>query len=181
MTHRRSAKTLQRLALAAALLWPLAAQAEKADRDKKIVVEALEFERDQKNGFASFSGEVKVVQGTLEVSGDHATVQEDAEGNQTIVMRGRPVRFKQKLDGDAGMLNGRADRVDYFSKTGEAKFAGNAWIKTDSDEINGDLLTYNTQTEIYRAVGMSKVNQTRQKVRMEITPKPRPAEGAVKP
>lgn len=180
MTHPRR-QALERLALAAALLWPLAAHAEKADRDKKIVVEAQEFERDQKNGFTSFKGDVKVVQGTLEVMGDHATIQEDGEGNQTLVMRGQPVRFKQKLDGDGGTLNGRAERLDYSSKSGEAKFAGSAWIKTDSDEINGDILTYNTQTEIYRAVGGSKITPGKPRVRMEITPKKRPDAEAAKP
>jgi lipopolysaccharide export system protein LptA len=96
------------------------------------------------------------------------------------------VRFRQKLEAAAGWMDAHADRLEYDSKSGDVRLLGNAWLKKGGDEITGNLVTYNTNTEIYRAEGgktavAGNQNNDGGRVHIVIQPKAQAAQTQAKP
>ncbi|TDR81605.1 lipopolysaccharide transport periplasmic protein LptA [Paludibacterium purpuratum] len=146
----------------AALLIPLAltaplAHAEKADADKPIQISADRASLDQLKGITQWDGAVVVIQGTLLMHSDHLTVTRDAQGNQTMVATGKLVTFRQKADDTPEKKNvwidGQANRIDYSTVNHTAVLTTNARVKKDTDLLIGDVIVYNTETQIYQSQG----------------------------
>lgn len=145
------------LALMLGLAVPVAAHAEKADRDKPIQITADRGSLDQKRGITEWDGAVVVTQGTLQVHADHVRVTRDAQGNQVMVATGRLVTFRQKADDNGDhkqvWIQGQASRVDYNTVSHTAVLTTNARVKKGDDLLIGDVITYNTETQVYQSMG----------------------------
>lgn len=134
------------------------AHAEKADRDKPINITGNTGSADQLKGIAVFDGNVVVIQGTLTLNSDHLVVTKDAQGNQTMQATGKLVTFRQRADsktrdGKEEWINGQALRVDYNTQTHMVILTGNARVKKGEDLLIGEVITYNTETQIYQSQG----------------------------
>lgn len=125
----------------------------ESDRNQPIEIEADQGTLDQKNQSTTFSGNVIVKQGTLNIRADKVTVVRDAASQQLMTADGKPVRFSQTLDANKGTVNGQANKVEYSSATGLVKLTGNAKVVRGGDKAEGALITYNTRTEIYTVNG----------------------------
>lgn len=158
------------------------AHAEVADGYKAIHAAANASDHDQKNGRHVLSGKVEITQGTLSLNCDQAVLQETKDGEQTVHAEGKPVKFRQKMEGQNVWLDGKADKLDYDSKSGEVVLAGNAWVKRGDDETNASTITYNTTTEVYRTIGSTSPAAGEDgRVKMVIQSKKKPVESAAKP
>ncbi|PHV10657.1 lipopolysaccharide transport periplasmic protein LptA [Chitinimonas sp. BJB300] len=165
--------------LLAALLAGLAvlpAQAELTDRTQKIHIDAGGGSRDAKNGFSILEGGVKLTQGTLSLKAESATLKELPSGDQQIKAQGNQVEFRQKLEGDRGWLDGKANQLEYDSQSGDVRLLGQAWLKISGDEISANNISYNTQTERYKAEGSPAQKGGNGRLRMVIQPQVSPAE-----
>ncbi|QDQ26406.1 lipopolysaccharide transport periplasmic protein LptA [Chitinimonas arctica] len=175
-------RNLSTLCLGAFLLLAPQARAELADSEKPMLVEAGRGGLADKAGRAVLEGGVKMTQGTLSVDADQAVIQKQADGEQTVHAEGRPVKFRQRMEGQQGWLDARAAKLDYDSGSGNVKLVGNAWLKHGEDEISGSVITYNTHTEIYSAEGgPATANGETGRIKMIIQPKKKPAESPAKP
>jgi lipopolysaccharide export system protein LptA len=171
--------------LVAALL-ACAVHAEHGDRLQAMHVDANSGEVDEKQGLRRLIGDVRVNQGTLSFTADVANIYQHPDGSKNMISEGRPVRFKQKLDGTSDWVNGHANRVEYDSKSGELRLIGDAWFEKGGDTMSGNLVTYNTVTEKYTgdggkaSAGAAKADGGR--VHIEYQPERQaPAKGAGKP
>jgi lipopolysaccharide export system protein LptA len=176
----------QRLAAVLLALSALVAHAELADRNLPIHVDADSGEANEKTGLRTLAGDVQVTQGTLSLFADRATLLEQADGSQKVMGEGHPVRFRQKMEARAEWLDAHADRLEYDSHSGDVRLLGNAWLKKGGDEITGNLVTYNTTSEIYRAEGGKTAVAGSQpseggRVHIVIQPKQQAAQGTAKP
>lgn len=140
------------LALLLSAITP-AALAEKADSSKPIEVNADSAALDQKQGINVFEGNVIVNQGTLSLRADKTVATRDAGGRQKLVATGSPVQFRQKLDGQREYVDGRAARVDYDSASNTVVLTGKAVVTRGKDMVSGDVISYNTVTEVYQVKG----------------------------
>lgn len=167
--------------LASLLISP--AMAELADRSKPIHIDAGSGSRDERNGLSVLEGGVTLEQGTLSLKAERATLQQQPSGDQQVRAQGRPVEFRQKLEGGRGRLEARAEKLEYDSKTGDVKLIGQAWLKSGGDEISASSINYNTQTEQYRAEGGTPTAAGSDgRLRMVIQPRIKPeAAGSDKP
>jgi lipopolysaccharide export system protein LptA len=154
------------LALLLGLTTPLA-HAEKADREKPIQISADRGSLDQMKGITEWDGAVVIIQGTMLVHADHVRVTRDAQGNQVLVATGRVVTFKQKAD-DTGdhkvvWIEGQASRVDYTTINHTVVLTTNARVKKGDDLVIGDVIVYDTETQVYqsRGGGAGTVNKGR--------------------
>ena len=143
-------------ACCAALVQP--ALAEKADREKPIEITADTGMLDQLKGITVWRGNVIVIQGTLKVEADEVTVTRDGQGNQTLVAFGKPVKFRQKMDDKNEYIEGEGSRVDYTTINNLAILTGNARVKRGGDLVVGNVITYNTSTEVYEVKGGGPAN-----------------------
>ena len=141
------------LAAAIACLTTVQVRAELNDRNQKIHIDAGGGSRDARTGLSTLEGGVKLTQGTLSLVAERATLQELPSGDQQIKAQGRQVEFRQKLEGKSDWLEGKADQMDYDSRSGDVRLQGKAWLKVSGNEISASTITYNTQTELYKAEG----------------------------
>jgi lipopolysaccharide export system protein LptA len=171
-------------ALVLASLFVLAprAQAEKGDRFKPLNVEAdLPGKIDLLNQFVVFNGNVVVTKGTMTIRAARIEVRESADGYHTAVAFGSPgqhATFRQKRDVADEYIAGNAERLEYDGKTEVIRFVGNASVRRlrgteTGDEISGNLVTYDSTTEVFNVSGGAPATAANPggRVRATLTPK----------
>jgi lipopolysaccharide export system protein LptA len=122
----------------------------KTDSEQPIQIEADSATADQKNMVTVFTGDVVVTRGSIIVHASKADANQDADGNKTVHLTGSPVTFEQMND-DGEKTEGQCNDFVYSTKTNIAILTGRARVKKGDNEVIGDKLTYNTQTQIYSA------------------------------
>jgi lipopolysaccharide export system protein LptA len=146
------------LLLAAAPL----ARAEKADRYKPLNVEAdLPGKIDLLKQFVVFNGNVVVTKGTMVIRAARIEVRETPDGYHTAVAigsPGKPATFRQKRDGVDEFIEGEAERLEYDARTETVRFVTRASVRrlrgaTVADEISGNLVTYDSLSEVFSVSG----------------------------
>ncbi len=168
------------LALLAATGAP--ARGEKADRFKPLNVEAdLPGKIDLLNQFVVFNGNVVVTKGTMTIRAARIEVRESPDGYHAAVAIGSPgqhATFRQKRDAPDEWIEGDAERLEYDGKSDVIRFVNNAsWRRlrgaTLSDEIAGNLITYDSATEVVNVSGGAPATAANPggRVRAVLTPK----------
>jgi lipopolysaccharide export system protein LptA len=167
------------LALILCLL-ALPARAEKGDRDKPINIEADRVQVDDVKQESIFTGNVQITQGTLIIRGDRVIVRQDKQGFNYGIAFGGPkaqAYFRQKRDGVDEFVEGWADRLEYDGRKETVQFFTRARLLRGADEVRGDFMVYEMQTEVFRVVGGGKGaatgNNPDGRVRAVIQPKPK--------
>ena len=154
--------------LAAGLMLASAnASAAKADRAEKIHIQADQGNFDQKSSTGVYIGNVIVTQGTMVLRSDKLTIRQDDQGNQFSQGQGNPVKFKERAD-DGTWITAESLRYDYNGQTGLLTLIDKANVHKDQDEVIGDLITYNLNTDQYEAKTTGKSGG---RVNITITPK----------
>lgn len=138
--------------LLAMLLSPCV-QAELADRDKPVNIEADRLSIDDKKKESVFEGNVTMTQGTLTLRADRVFVRQDAEGFNHAIAFGRPASFKQKREGTDEYIEGFAERMEYDGKQDKVQLFTHAHVKKGIDEVKGDYISYDAVTEYYQVIG----------------------------
>ncbi len=140
--------------MAAGWLWlATPVLAERADRDKPVHIEADTVRMDDQQRLAVYEGKVILTQGTLRVQADRIEVRQDAEGFFNGAAVGKPVHFRQRLDGGRDWVEAWANRVEYDARKEQLRLIGEAWLKKGEEELRGDLITYDARSELYQASG----------------------------
>lgn len=149
-------------AMLAAVLHSPAAWAEKADRTKPMVIEADKpATADMQRQVVVFSGNVQIVQGTLQIRADRVEVREARDGFRSATATsapGQPVTFRQKRDGVEEFVEGNAERIDFDGRVDTVRLSGNAQVRrvrgaAVADEISGQLITWDNTTEVFNVEG----------------------------
>ncbi|HXS52002.1 MAG TPA: lipopolysaccharide transport periplasmic protein LptA [Usitatibacter sp.] len=139
--------------LAAMFLTALPAPAEKADREKEIVVNADKLTADDAKKTSTFSGNVIVTQGTMRMTAATVTVKEDPQHHKYYVANGNPVTFRQKLDNADEWVEGYAQRAEFDDRNDMLRLYDNARVKRDQNEITGNFISYDMRRELAEVTG----------------------------
>ena len=139
--------------LAATFLAAPPTAAEKADREKEIVVNADKLSADDAKKTSTFSGNVVVTQGTMRMTAAVVTVKEDAERHKYYVANGNPVTFRQKLDNSDEWVEGYAQRAEFDDRNDMLRLYDNARVKRDQNEIAGNFISYDMRRELAEVTG----------------------------
>ena len=132
------------------------AYALQSDSKQPIQIEADQGSLDQHNQSTTFTGNVIIKQGTLNIRAGSVNVSRNDKGEQFMKASGSPVRFSQTLDDNKGTVNGQANNVTYSSAINLVTLTGNAKVQRGGDVAEGAVITYNTKTEVYTINGSSK-------------------------
>ena len=160
MRRRMNAKPLLLAAALCVGIWP-AAQAERADRDKPMNIEADHLVHDDAKQSSTFSGNVHMTKGTIVMRGARLVVTQDTAGNQNGVLYadgGKRGFFRQKREGLNEFMEGEAQTIYYDSQQDTARLVGQAEIRRLmgeklADQINGNVIVYNSVTEVFTVDG----------------------------
>jgi len=145
----------------AALILALPAQAERADRDKPVNLEADRITVDDVKKVHVFEGNVILTQGTLMITTEKLVVTQDSEGFQKGVATGGSgglARFRQKREGKDEYVDGRAERIEYDGKAEKSELFVRAYLKSGLDEVRGQYVSYDGKSESYIVSGGTSAN-----------------------
>ena len=137
---------------------PLAARAERADRDKPTQVEADAMHYDDVRQTNVFTGRVTLTRGTLVIRADRILMRQDPDGYQSATATGEPATFRQKRDGGDFYIEGRARELEYDGKAELLRLRDRARLtRLDgtrvTDEVHGGLIVYDARREIFTVDG----------------------------
>lgn len=170
-----------------ALSFVSAADAEKADRLKPLNVEAdLPSKIDLLRQFVTFSGNVVATKGTIVIRAARVEVRESADGYHTAVAYGsaqQHATFRQKRDVPGEWIEGDGERIEYDSKSEVVRFITSASVRrlrdnAPADEIAGNLVTYDSDTEVFNVSGGAAATPTNPGGRVRVILSPREGSAA---
>ena len=155
------------LLIAAAMTIAGAALARTSDRNQPLDVEATSTDCSASaNGPCTFSGNVHIVQGTLDIRAAHADIRRGGGDIQRVLLTGSPALMKQQMD-DGALINARAAKVDYDLATDTVVFTGNAFIEQPGQSsISSERIVYNMKSGQVQGGG-----QGAGRVKMTLLPK----------
>ena len=129
------------------------AAAERADREKEIVVVADRTLGDDKSKVLTLEGNVVVTQGTMRITAARVTIREDGQQNKLYVATGSPVTFRQKRDKVDEWVEGFAERAEFDDRNDVLKLYSRARVKSNQNEITGDFISYDMRREVAEVSG----------------------------
>lgn len=155
------------------------AMAERADRKKPLYLEAdratvEDVNRKEATRVSIFTGNVILTQGTMRISADKVIMKEDLNGFKQATAIGDLVSFRQKRDGLDEYVEGWSERAEYDSKTDKIELFRQARLKRGSDEVQGDYISYDMNTEFFKVISSKErgdVAGPDKRVRITIQPK----------
>ena len=143
-------------------LWALA-----SDRDQPIEIEADELEVREQEGISIYQGNVKLVQGSLEINADRVVIHFNEANELTLMeMTGTPATLRQ-LDDNQQEMWGEAKQIDYTQSKSLLELRNSARLRQAGDIIESDLIRINTESSSLQAGSM----ESDQRVKMLIQPK----------
>ncbi len=137
------------------------AQAEKADRDKPMNIEADALRYDDAKQVSIFTGQVVLTKGTILIRGGKLEVRQDPQGYQYGVVTAGPGQralFRQKREGVDETIEGEGETIDYNGRLDTVKFIGQAQLRRYqgaklNDEFNAGIIVYNSLTDVFTLDG----------------------------
>lgn len=152
------------------------AWARSSDRNKPMDTEADHFDHSLNESRPTvLSGNVAIVQGTLDVRAARAEITQRNSEPVRVVLTGTPVRLKQQLD-DGSPMSAVANQVDYDLKTEIVVMTGNVSLQQPRGTLSGQRVTYNMASGQVTSGG-----QGNGRVKMRLMPKGAAATPAAPP
>ena len=161
----------------------LPAWAEKADRDKPMLIEADAMRHDENKLLTHFTGRVVALKGTMVLRGARMEVQQNKQGQQIAQIWAAPnerVFFRQKREGFDEFTEGEGEMAIYDSQADVVTLIHRAEVRilrgTEvADQLNGQKIVFNNTTEVMTVDGLPKgaqaTNGRDQRVRAVLTPR----------
>ena len=140
---------------------PVAASAEKADRNKPTHIEADNLVHDELNQVSIFTGRAILRRGTMVMRGARVEMREDADGYQFGVILPEPNQrafFRQKREGVDEFMEGEALRIEFDGKTDRIKLIDSAEVRRYrgtvlGDQMTGKLIIYDNLADVFTIDG----------------------------
>ena len=160
------------------------AQAEKADRNKPMNIEADSLRYDDLKQASVFTGRVVLTKGTIQIRGDRLEVHQDPDGYQFGVATGSADKlafYRQKREALDEFIEGEGETITYDGRADTVTFTGHAQMRrlratVLADEVTGGNIVYENLTDLFRVDGVAKSGPSGTlgtgRVRVMLTPKP---------
>ena len=135
--------------------------AELADRNKPLHLESDQVLIDDANKISTFTGNVRLTQGTMLILGDKIIVIQDKDGFRHGTVYGNTATFRQKREGLDEYVEGSGERIEYDTRAEVIDFYAQARVKRGMDDLRGEHITYNIKTEVFQVnIGVASTADT---------------------
>lgn len=172
----RLVKTLPILLSLGAALGSASAWALPTDSQQPIRIQADDAQLDDKQGIATYKGDVIITQGSMKVTGSTVTITRTKDGQIDVVTSvGNLAYFEQKQKPDSPRpVQGYGKTVQYHAQQNRIVLIDQAKvISDDGSTTEGEKIVYDTVKQVAtagRATG-SPITTPRQRIDMVIPPK----------
>lgn len=145
---------LLHLSLFLCLLAPTASWALTDDTKQPVYIDSDQQHIDMKTNKVTFSGNVKLKQGSIRVTADELIVFRDEKTGELSKLEGygKPAHFTQQTD-DGKTLQGQAETLVYSVVKDTLVMTTNAELHQDDSVIRGKVITYHITSQNLQADG----------------------------
>lgn len=126
------------------------------DKDQPIEIEADTAELDDEKGVTIYRGNVVTTQGSVRMTGDIMTVYFKDDELDTLIMEGKPARYRQLPDGKDVYDEAEALRMEYYELKSLVILINNASFKQEGLSFSGDRIEYDTERSKVKIKGNMK-------------------------
>ncbi|PCK09522.1 MAG: lipopolysaccharide transport periplasmic protein LptA [Alteromonadaceae bacterium] len=159
------------LAIAILFLINTSAWALKTDSQQSVKINAGNTEFDIRTGTTTFSGEVIMQQGSMQISADTLITYGKLNNTTKIIATGRPARFTQIPAVDAAPVVAIANRIEYHVDKKTLSLIDNASLDQDGVSLSGKKIEYDVSRAIVKAGDNVKAGAQSDRIRMIIPAK----------
>lgn len=114
-----------------------------SDQNKPVDIEARKVIMKEKQGISHYSGGVKIIQGSRNISGDSITIHSKTEGISKVVIKGKPASFSQ-LNDEGDTTDASANEMIFYVKKDLLIMKQNAVLKQKDNIFRSEKISYNT-------------------------------------
>ncbi|PID46824.1 MAG: lipopolysaccharide transport periplasmic protein LptA [Proteobacteria bacterium] len=127
----------------------------REDVTKPVRINADTVVFNKAKGFAVYSGNVVIAQGSLQIKAWEITIKAPHSTIQSITAKGSPVKFQQTMD-DGKVAKGKANLVRYLVGKKQLYLDGDAELTQNNDKFKSGHIEYSTRTGELKA-GIARV------------------------
>lgn len=118
------------------------------DKNQSLRITAIKQEIDLKVGEVIYIGDVKLVQGTLEINAQKLTVHKDKNQNEeSITAEGSPARYQQQPEAGKPIIHAEASVIHYNFKTEQITLDKNVSIEQNGSVTKAGHVEYDIKSQ----------------------------------
>ena len=138
------------------LLFTVSVWALSTDKDQPIEIEADSADLDDAKGVTIYRGNVVLTQGSVRMTGDTMTVYFTDAELDTVIMEGKPARYRQLPDNSKIYDEAEALRMEYYEFKNLIVLIDKASFKQEGLSFSGNRIEYDTEHSRIKARGSVK-------------------------
>jgi len=161
------------------LFFTLPALTRAAEIVEKTFIDADHMHMNIISGKSVYTGNVKISQGELVLTGDKVTVERSSEEIERITVIGKPAKYNHITEAGES-IKAQSEHMLYIANQNKLIMTINAHLQQPDLKLSSQKITYDTEKKIVIAggsEGAAAANKTKQtqRVNIVITPKKSPA------
>ena len=168
-------KSLPLLLSLSAALGSVSAWALPNDNEQPIRIQANEAQLDDKQGVATYNGDVIITQGSMKITGNTVTITRNAAGEIDIVTSVGNLAYFEQLQKatDSKPVQAYAVTIQYHAPQNRIVLIDKAKVINDGNTTEGEKIVYDTVKQVANAgrANGSTVTAPRPRIDMVIQPK----------
>ena len=155
------------------VIWSSVYGIDRPSNQQPLQIDANSIQHNDARAVTKFIGNVVLIRGDLTLKGDSLILNQTEDGLSFGKVKGSPAVFQTRRTVEDGWVKGQATELDYDERNSTFLLKGDArLIRLENgkikEEVSGDELSYNSDSEIYKAI--TEPGETR--TRMTVIPKP---------
>lgn len=149
---------IARVAAGLLAMSPLWVHALPTDKNQALRISAEKQEIDLKQDTVVYIGDVKLIQGTLEISADKIRVRRDKNQEpESFTAEGNPARYQQQPEEGKPVIHAEAGTIDYNTKTEQLTLDKNVSIEQNGSVTKAGHVDYDIKSQTAKFSGNGRV------------------------
>lgn len=142
----------------------------ESDRDQPVEIESDSAEFDELGGLTTYSGNVQLTQGSIELLADEIQLRTLDGQIVELVAVGNPAQYEQIPDPDSEKLIARGNKIRYLLEDDLIELSGSASLSQQGTTLSGGTILYDIRRHSLRASSESDEQVTTERVRVVLPP-----------
>jgi lipopolysaccharide export system protein LptA len=123
-----------------------------SDKQQPMLIQSDRWLADGVKNTATYTGDVKVTQGTLKIDADTVTLYRNKSGNLVkIIAHGNPAYYQQQPEPDKPLVKGHALVMKYFADKDMVSLLQQAHLEQGPNSFNGEHIDYHIEQQLVNA------------------------------
>lgn len=143
-----------------------------AESTDKISIDADYMQLNLETGFSTYTGNVKITQGELKLTGDKVTVQQNKKNEvEQINVTGKPAHYNHVTEKGEN-IQAESENMVYTASQNKLVMTVNAKLKQPDHKVSSQKIVYDTKKKIVIAGDKTDTGSSSgQRVNITLTPK----------